>query len=68
MLYLSTDGYSDTSNVKRKSFGRKRFKQLLQEIATESIQHQKQSLEKTLRDFKQEVQQRDDILVIGVKI
>ncbi|OJJ17262.1 hypothetical protein BKI52_31665 [marine bacterium AO1-C] len=67
-LYLSTDGYSDTPNFKRKSFGQKRFKQLLQEIATESTRDQKRRLEETLAHFQQNVEQRDDILVIGVKV
>ncbi|HAS43409.1 MAG TPA: hypothetical protein DCS93_23215 [Microscillaceae bacterium] len=68
MLYLTTDGYSDTPNFKRKSFGQERFKRLLQEIATEPIRDQKQRLEETLSNFQQNIEQRDDILVIGIKL
>lgn len=67
-LYLSTDGYCDSPNTKRRSFGRKRFKNLLQKISTESFQEQKKRLEQSLADFQEGVEQRDDILVLGLKV
>jgi serine phosphatase RsbU (regulator of sigma subunit) len=69
MLYLCSDGYADqfgSPEVKKfKSFNVKR---LLSEIWDLPICEQKDRLEKTILDWKGNLDQVDDILFIGTKI
>ena len=68
LIYLTSDGYVDQNNPDRKKLGEKRLLELLQEHSGLSLPEQKSILENTLDDFQQGVDQRDDILVMGVKI
>ncbi len=68
VLYLATDGYPDQHNESRKSFSRKRFYRLLENIADLPFDLQQRKLNIALREFQGTVQQRDDITVLGVKI
>ena len=67
-LYLSTDGYADTPNSRRRNFTHKRLKNLLVELMNTPLQSQQERLLKALQDFQQTAQQRDDITLIGVKL
>lgn len=68
-LFLTTDGYQDQNNLKRKSFSRKKLIQLFQEINLIPSPKQRQKLlAQTLDTHMQDTEQRDDILVIGVKV
>jgi len=67
-LYLGTDGYADTPNPKRRNFTHKRLKQLLAELASLPLKTQKQRLLKTLQDYQETAQQRDDITLVGVRL
>ena len=69
MIYLFSDGYSDQfGGPKERKFMIKNFKELLKKISTLSICDQKDLLEKTYIDWKGNLDQIDDILVIGIKI
>jgi ligand-binding sensor domain-containing protein len=68
-LFLTTDGYQDQNDLNRKSFSRKKITQLFQEInSLPSPKQRQQLLAQTLDKHMKDTEQRDDILVIGVKI
>lgn len=66
IIYLSTDGYKDQNNFKRKSFSRKRFYDLIYSLKDTPLTTQKKILEEQLNDFMVDTEQRDDILVLGL--
>ncbi len=67
-LYMTSDGYPDQIGGPRsKKFMIKKFKELLLTIQVESMDNQKKILDKTINDWKQGVEQLDDILVFGIK-
>ena len=68
MIYLGTDGLEDQNNMKRKKFGKKRLKQLLSSLANLPVSEQKNHIEEALRHHMSGVEQRDDILWIGLKV
>lgn len=68
MIYLTTDGYMHQDNSQDKRFGSKRFKNILEDIAGLEIDKQKEILLKTLAEHQGEEKQRDDILLIGVRM
>lgn len=67
-LYLTTDGYIDQANPQRESFGSKRFKELLNAMASISLNEQKEKLEAELLAHQQQEAQRDDITMMSVVI
>lgn len=67
-LYLSSDGYFDAPNSRRKSFTKKSFIKLLQDINLHPMHEQKERLASALKLHQGEADQRDDITVIGVKL
>lgn len=67
-LYLTSDGYIDQNNVNRKKIGKARFHELLQSIAPQSMDAQYNTLLDTLKTHMEDTDQRDDILVMGVKL
>ncbi|OJJ17988.1 hypothetical protein BKI52_29480 [marine bacterium AO1-C] len=67
MLYLSSDGYVDQNNARRKKFGSKRFEKLLLEIQNLPLKKQEEVLSQRLEVHMTGVEQRDDILIIGIK-
>jgi len=74
MLYMLTDGYQDQfggdfpGRPDGKKFMRKRLKQMLLTIAHLSVQDQKKILEITLQEWKQGLDQVDDICILGMSI
>ena len=68
LIYLTTDGYIDQNNKKRKRFGTKKFENILNKIANMELSEQKQILETELDKWQNNEKQRDDITVIGIKI
>ncbi len=68
MMYLSTDGFIDQNDLKRKRLGDKAFTALLQQTCTLPTQAQQQALEKALQKYMEGTLQRDDISLIGVKV
>ena len=69
LIYTFTDGFADQfGGEKGKKFMYKAFKQLLLANCEKSMETQKEILENTINNWMSEVDQIDDILVIGVKI
>ncbi|HIP36425.1 MAG TPA: HAMP domain-containing protein [Crocinitomix sp.] len=69
VIYVFSDGYADQfGGVKGKKFMYKNFRKLLVEIHQLSIDEQKEVLHKEMKNWQGDVEQVDDILVIGVKI
>lgn len=68
-LYLTTDGYADQfGGNKNKKLNRKAFKELLISLNAMSGDEQNSFLDYSLRNWKQDEEQTDDILVIGITI
>ncbi len=67
-LYLTTDGYIDMPNRKRKRFGDKRLKQLMIEHHSQNFVKQKELFENALKDFSENTPPRDDITLMGIKL
>lgn len=69
MIYVFSDGYADQfGGPQGKKFLRKRFRELLLEIANLSIEEQRAAIEKTFDAWKGDQEQIDDVLVMGVLI
>jgi len=67
-LYLLSDGFTDQfGGPDNKKFNNKRFKQLLLDIQSLSMDEQKDAIDKALLDWKGNQDQIDDILIIGMK-
>jgi serine phosphatase RsbU (regulator of sigma subunit) len=67
-VFLSTDGYIDQANAQRESFGSKRFKHILPELAALDAKKQKAKLEQELATHQQNEAQRDDITLVGIQL
>lgn len=68
-LYLTTDGYADQfGGNKNKKLNRKAFKELLLSLNGMEGDEQNSFLDYALRNWKQDEEQTDDVLVIGIFI
>ncbi len=68
-IYLFSDGYVDQlGGPLRKTFRANQFRKLLLANQDHSMEGQKQILEEKLDSWRGEVEQIDDILVIGIKV
>lgn len=68
-IYLFSDGYPDQfGGPKGKKFKYRSFKDLLISINGESMSRQKDILERTFEDWKGDLDQVDDVCVIGVRV
>lgn len=69
MVYLFSDGYSDQfGGPNKKKFKRSQLKTLFHSIASHSIKRQKQIIENSFEEWKGELEQIDDVCVLGVRI
>ncbi len=68
IIFMFTDGYKDQNNVERHRIGISQFKRLLQENAHKPMPEIKAELERFLRDWMKDTEQRDDITVVGLKM
>ncbi len=68
VLYLYTDGYPDQfGGEKGKKFMYKKLNQLLLEIHNDPMAQQKERLESTFKNWKGNLEQVDDVLIMGIK-
>ena len=68
-LYTFSDGYADQfGGPNGKKFMANQFRELLLEISDKPITTQKEILNKTIENWRGQLDQVDDILVIGLKI
>jgi serine phosphatase RsbU (regulator of sigma subunit) len=69
ILYLYTDGYTDQfGGEKSKKFSSKRLRELFSEISKLPIGEQKNKLAHTINEWKGNLEQIDDMLVMGIKL
>lgn len=69
MIYIFSDGYADQfGGPKGKKFMAGNFRSLLLETSKQDLSLQKQSLNQTIEQWRGNLEQVDDILIIGVKI
>lgn len=69
MVYMFSDGYADQfGGASGKKFKKKQFKQLLQAIADDSVDNQRQELKETFEDWRGTFDQLDDVLVMGFRV
>jgi hypothetical protein len=67
--YLFSDGYIDQfGGPNGKKFMKRNFRKLLLEIQDNSMEKQKELLERNLVEWRGGIEQIDDILVLGIKI
>jgi len=69
IIYLFSDGFADQfGGPKGKKFKYKKFKELLLKNSQLDLNEQHKIIEKTFYDWKGNLEQVDDILVLGIKI
>jgi PAS domain S-box-containing protein len=69
LLYFFTDGYCDQfGGEQKKKFNRKRFKELLLSARDMEMEEQESFLQYALLNWRQEEEQIDDILIMGIRI
>ncbi len=68
-FYIFSDGYADQfGGEKGKKFSAKRFKSLLLSIQNKDMTEQKEIIHKTFETWKGNLEQLDDVCIIGVRI
>ena len=69
IIYLYTDGYADQfGGIKGKKFMTKQLKQMLQSICHMPMQEQKNHIHDRYKEWQGDLEQVDDITVIGIKL
>ncbi len=68
IIYTSTDGYADQFNARGKKLMKKTFKEQLLKIHGQSMSEQKKSLNQFFENWKGNIEQVDDVCIIGVRI
>ena len=68
MIYLFSDGYADQfGGPEGKKFKYRRFRHLLLTVHQLPLDRQKEFLDESIEDWRGEIDQIDDIMVIGIK-
>ena len=68
-LYMFSDGYVDQfGGARQKKFMTKNFKELLLRINKKTMKEQREILDRTLLEWMGDVDQIDDILVMGLRV
>jgi sigma-B regulation protein RsbU (phosphoserine phosphatase) len=68
-IYLFTDGYADQfGGPKGKKLMRKTFEETLIEFSDKSMHEQKQAVETTFKNWKGDLDQVDDVCVVGIRM
>ena len=69
IIYTLTDGYPDQfGGVNGKKFKTKQLQEILVSITDEPMETQKQKLNRTFDQWKGDLEQVDDVCVVGIKI
>ncbi|MDG1916129.1 MAG: hypothetical protein P8I55_16270 [Crocinitomix sp.] len=69
MIYSFTDGFPDQFGGERgKKYKYKQLKQFLLNIANEKEQDQVKALEKEFEQWKDALEQVDDVCILGVRV
>lgn len=67
-IYLFTDGLPDIANDNRQKFGLKRLKELILRTYQLPTEEQKIQIMQEIAEFKQDTAQRDDLLMVSVRL
>jgi len=68
-FYMTTDGLLDQGGgVHGFPFGKRRFKEFLVEHQGERLEQQKESLKRTIGEYRGSEEQRDDVTVVGFTV
>ena len=65
---MTTDGWIDSINPARKRFGSQQFKEMLLKGVNLPLYAQKEVFTTILEDYEQGTEQRDDVLMVGVRV
>ncbi len=69
VLYIYTDGYADQfGGPKGKKFKYKQLNELLLISSADSVAHQKENLKTTFNTWKGNLEQVDDVCIIGIRL
>ncbi len=68
MIFLTTDGFADQNDTERHRFTSSKLSEIIEANASLSTEEQKQKLEEILDMHMKDVEQRDDITIIGIKM
>lgn len=69
IIYTFTDGYADQfGGPKGKKFKYKQFEELIKQVAHLPMRDQRELLDQAIMNWMGDIEQNDDILVIGIKI
>ncbi|TAD95503.1 MAG: hypothetical protein EAZ97_15370 [Bacteroidetes bacterium] len=68
VVYLCSDGYADQNSLTGEKITEKTLLTILEQSKDLSLKDQKEILRQQLKDHTKGVEQRDDILVVGVRI
>ncbi|MDP1747509.1 MAG: SpoIIE family protein phosphatase, partial [Bacteroidota bacterium] len=67
-VYMFTDGFADQfGGPENKKFNTTQFKNLLLNIHSMDMEMQKSAIEETIKNWRGDYKQTDDMLVIGMK-
>jgi len=68
-IYIFSDGFADQfGGPKGKKFKYSKFKELLVNIQTKDMEEQREVLDNTIETWKGELEQIDDVCIIGVRV
>jgi len=67
-IYISTDGFADQFGQNNKKLKTRKFKEILLSIQDKPMQEQKMYLDSFIENWRENLEQTDDILVIGIRI
>ncbi|MDO9186621.1 MAG: SpoIIE family protein phosphatase [Bacteroidia bacterium] len=67
-LYISTDGFADQFGQNNKKLKTKKFKEILLSIQDKSMQEQKNFLDTFIENWRENLEQTDDIQMIGIRV
>lgn len=67
MFFLFSDGYADQQSTIKRRMGKSRFYEILDEIHALPIAQQRAILEQRFKEWKGDLEQTDDVLVIGFR-
>lgn len=69
VFYITTDGFLDQNNeTSPVAFGKKRFREIIVNNATQHLSEQKEVFIKELKKYQGAAKQRDDITLLAIKI
>lgn len=68
-MYMFSDGFPDQfGGEKEKKYSSKRFKQLLLEIHTKPMAEQKEILNQEFENWRGDIEQIDDVIILGIRM